>query len=82
MNYGFTLYSRHPPWKFCHAIDTTPAEHTTGDCQTVFYCVGTGAYGCLLGELASHISVKTQTYQTVPQNCPLIRWEHRIYIHT
>jgi hypothetical protein len=57
MNYGLTLYSRHPPWKFCHAIDTIPAQHTTGECQIVFYCVGKGAYGCLLGELASHISV-------------------------
>jgi hypothetical protein len=58
MDYAFTLCFRHPPWKFYHAIDTIPAEHTAGDCQRVFYCVGTGAYGCLPGELAYHISVE------------------------
>jgi hypothetical protein len=58
MDYEFTLYFRHPPWKFCHAIDIIRAVHTIGDCQRVFYCVGTGTCGCLPGELASHISVK------------------------
>lgn len=57
---ALTLYSHHPPWKFCHAIDTILAERTAGDCQRASCCVGTGAYGCLLGELASHTSVTTR----------------------
>jgi hypothetical protein len=69
---GLTLYSHHPPLKFCHATDTIFAKHTAGDYQRVSCCVDTGAYGCLLEELASHTSVTIQTYQTVIENYPLM----------
>jgi hypothetical protein len=61
---GLTLYSHHHPWKFCHATGIIFAERIAGDCQRVSCYVGTEAYGCLLGELASHTSV---TYKHIEQ---------------